>query len=76
MDTNLALLSTGTGGTIIGILIMVYKAINHKRCRSNCCGAKGELSIDIDNTTPQGQMTKTSPVFVPPALNHNQPESV
>lgn len=33
------------GATILGV-------INHKRIRSNCCGAKLETSIDIENTTP------------------------
>jgi hypothetical protein len=36
-------LSVGTA--IIGV-------INHKRIRSNCCGKNGELSFDIENTTP------------------------
>jgi hypothetical protein len=62
MDTNLALLSTGTGGTLIGILIIVYKTINKKRLRSNCCGIKTEVSLDIDTLTPSNQ--QTSPSFV------------
>ena len=48
----MALLSTGTTGTILTILYFVYKIINHKRCRSNCCGKKLELSLDMENTTP------------------------
>jgi hypothetical protein len=52
MDTNTALLGTGTGGTILTILYFVYKTFNHKRCRSNCCGRAMDLSLDIENTTP------------------------
>ena len=26
----------------------IYAAINHKRIRSNCCGTKGEISLDVD----------------------------
>lgn len=55
MDTNMALLSTGTGGTLLGILYMLYRTLNHKRCRSNCFGRNLEVSIDIENTTPPTQ---------------------
>jgi hypothetical protein len=52
MDTNTALLGTGTGGTILGIILLLYKTFNKKRLRSNCCGYKTEMSMDIDNVTP------------------------
>jgi len=39
--------------TIVGA---IYAAINHKRVRSNCCGTRGEISLDVDtmqaNSTP------------------------
>jgi hypothetical protein len=31
------------GGTILAV-------INHKRIRSNCCGKKAEVSLEIDTT--------------------------
>jgi hypothetical protein len=34
------------GGTVVA-------AFNHRRIRSSCCGARGEISIDIDNTSPK-----------------------
>jgi hypothetical protein len=52
MDTNTALLGTGTGGTIITMLFFIYRTFNHKRCRSRCCGNDMDLSLDIENTTP------------------------
>lgn len=52
MDTNTALLSTGTGGTILTILYFFYKTFNHRRCRSSCCGRNIDMSLDIENTTP------------------------
>lgn len=52
MDTNTALLGTGTSGTILGVLILLYKTFNHKKLRSNCCGNKMEVSLDIDDTSP------------------------
>ena len=35
-----------------------YK-INHKRVRSTCCGSHGEVSLDIENTSPPPLMDKT-----------------
>lgn len=43
-------LSVGTA--IIGV-------INHKRVRSTCCGSHGEVSLDIENTSPPPLMDKT-----------------
>lgn len=31
---------------------IIYKAVNHKRIRSDCCGKKMSASIDIEETTP------------------------
>jgi len=52
MDTNSALLSTTTATTIFGVVVMIYRAVNHKRLRSSCCGHKMEMSVDVENTTP------------------------
>jgi hypothetical protein len=42
--------------TIVALVIsvgsVVIGAINHKRVRSNCLGAKTEVSLDIESTTP------------------------
>jgi len=49
-NESLTTAGLATGFTVIaGIL---YKAINHKRVRSNCCGKKIVASIDIEETTP------------------------
>lgn len=55
MDTNGVLISTTTATTIFGVIVMVYKAINHKRCRSTCCGQKMEMSVDVEQTTPPNE---------------------
>jgi hypothetical protein len=60
MDTNSALLSTTTATTIFGVAVLIYRAVNHKRVRSNCCGKKMEMSVDVENTTPP----ETPPSFV------------
>lgn len=40
------------GSIVISVLGSVVALVNHKRIRSNCCGAKTEVSLDIENTTP------------------------
>jgi len=40
------------GGLSFGLIVSILYAINHKRIRSNCCGAKLEASLDVENTTP------------------------
>ena len=47
-----ALMSTGTGGTILGVLVLLYKTFNHRRCRSRCCGKEMDMSFDVEETTP------------------------
>ena len=52
MDTNTALIGTGTSGTILTILYFMYKMCNHKRLRCRICGKDLDVSIDLENTTP------------------------
>lgn len=52
MDTNTALLGTGTTGTIITILYFLYKTCNGKRCKCKLFGYDIENSIDIGEITP------------------------
>ena len=42
-------------GIVSAILIIgggIYAAVNHRRCRSKCCGRSMEISVDIDQTIP------------------------
>lgn len=57
---------------ILGILALLVSAgsviigaINHKRLRSSCCGKKTEVSIDIENTSPQLARRNSLPTSVP-----------
>ena len=52
MDTNMALLGTGTGGTILTVLYFLYKTCNGKRCKCKLFGYDIENSIDIGEITP------------------------
>jgi hypothetical protein len=45
------------------IVASIYAAINHKRIRSNCCGTKGEISLDVD-TMPAHSAPSPKPVVV------------
>lgn len=52
--------STTSSALAIGSLIVslggsFLAIVNHRRIRSNCCGAKTEVSLDIENTTPSEQ---------------------
>ena len=55
MDTNGIMLSTTTASTLLGIAIVVYRNVNHRRLRSNCCGRNLVMSVDVENTTPPGE---------------------
>jgi hypothetical protein len=52
MDTNIALLSTGTSGTIITILYFLYKTCNNKRMHSRCCGRDVDVEFQVQEMTP------------------------
>lgn len=59
--------STTSSALAIGSLIVslggsMLAIINHRRLRSNCCGAKAEVSLDIENTTPTNEKKE---VFTP-----------
>jgi hypothetical protein len=49
MDNELIAIASALGGIVVGLL----GYINHHRIRSNCCGKKLEVSIDISPTTPE-----------------------
>lgn len=44
----------GTLSLLLSVGGIIVATLNHKRVRSKCCGRNLEASIDIENTTPQG----------------------
>jgi len=55
MNLNDAYSQAGITGSIVaamGLAYKIYTAINHKRCKSKCCGYDIENSIDIGDTSP------------------------
>lgn len=75
MDTNTALLGTGTGGTILGVLILLYKLINGKQCRTRCCGKDFEMGFEAGDFHPSnnhGPVLQASNNQFPVESNNNQ----
>lgn len=52
MDWNSGLAGGGIIAGALAVITAIYKAVNHHRVRSNCCGKKIEASLDIEETTP------------------------
>lgn len=79
MDQTTALLGTGTGTTLLLVAIYLYKTLNHRRVRSNCCGKKIEMSLDIDETSPKSfqvnPMNGTSHPSVPQCHQSSKSET-
>jgi hypothetical protein len=63
METNSALSGGGIGMGILFIIGAIYKAVNHHRVRSKCCGKILEASLDVEETTPPN---KELSIKVPP----------
>jgi hypothetical protein len=56
MDTTTtALMSTGTGGTILGVLLLLYKTLVGKKIRSRCCGQDIEVGFTVEDMSPAEQ---------------------
>lgn len=52
--------SGGVGASIVIVLGILYKTINHKHIRSKCCGRKIDVSIDVDESTPPTNQKQSS----------------
>jgi hypothetical protein len=62
MDSTISA-SLAIGSIVISVIGSMIALVNHKRIRSNCCGKRTEVSLDIEETTPTDK-TKTES-FVP-----------
>lgn len=55
MDQSV-LIQAGASATTISILFilgLIYKTVNHHRVRSKCCGVHLDASLDVEETTPK-----------------------
>ena len=70
MDNNGILLSTTTATTVFGVVLMVYRSVNGKRCRSRCCGYNFDADFKVDDAPPTPpntfQVNNPITVAVPP----------
>jgi hypothetical protein len=48
----MALLGTGTSGTVLTVLYFLYKAVLGKRCKSRCCGRELDAGFQVEDMTP------------------------
>ena len=57
--------SGGIGATVVLVLGMLYKFIDHKRIRSRCCG--WTASVDVEDVTPKepGPKIESDPAVEP-----------
>jgi hypothetical protein len=52
MDPNVALMSTGTGGTLLMVALYLYKSMAGKKIRSRCCEKDVEMGFSVEDMTP------------------------
>ena len=52
MDTP-TIFTGGSVGVALSCIVWILYRVNHKRCRSRCCGRNVEVSVDVENTTPR-----------------------
>jgi len=55
MDSNVAAALAITS-VVVSVGGSVLAVVNHTRCRSNCFGKKLEVSLDVEKTTPPGEL--------------------
>jgi hypothetical protein len=52
MDQTTALLSTGTGSTLLLIAVYIYKSMVGKKVRSKCCNRDVEMGFTVEEMSP------------------------
>jgi len=62
--------SGGLGATVVVVLGLLYKFVDHKRLRSRCCGYTA--SVDIEDVTPKEPVPK---IESDPAVELKQKET-
>jgi hypothetical protein len=53
MDQQTALLSTGTGSTLLMVVIWLYKTAAGKKIRSRCCERDIEMGFSVEDMSPK-----------------------
>ena len=71
MDSNTALLSTGTSGTLLTLLYFILRSVLGKKIRSRCCNKDIEVGFQVENMTPPRSKTETSGYIENPIKSSN-----
>lgn len=50
MDYNTVVASGGLSGILVLTGYITYKLFRHSRCKSNCCGKRMSLDVDLEET--------------------------
>ena len=61
MDEQTALLSTGTGSTLLMVLIWLYKTAAGKKIRSRCCERDIEMGFSVEDMSPKTDLHSGHP---------------
>ena len=61
MDISSIITGTASGG-ILAIVYITYKLFKHSSCRSNCCGIKSSLQVDL-STPSNSPSEKDKPLI-------------
>lgn len=61
MDINTTLLSTGTGGTLLMVLLYLYKSVVGKKIRSKCCDRDIEIGFSVEEMSPKTDTNLSRP---------------
>jgi hypothetical protein len=52
--------SGGLGASVIVVIGILYRLLNHKRIRSTCCGRTWTASVDVEDSTPKIEKEKST----------------
>ena len=62
MDPNVALMSTGTGGTLLMVALYLYKSMAGKKIRSRCCERDVEMGFSVEDMSPKDRFEVKNPM--------------
>lgn len=63
MDLNNVFTQAGLSTGFLATVLIIYKAINGKRCRSHCCGRQLEMDLKIDDLPPSPSIQVINPMI-------------
>jgi hypothetical protein len=74
MDPNVALMSTGTGGTLLMVALYLYKSMAGKKIRSRCCEKDVEMGFTVEDMSPKDRFEVRNPMDGTPLGSAPKPD--